>query len=326
MAKILTEEHKKKISESLKGHIMTEGTKEKIRQKAIGNMKTKVLVGAPCSKRHGHLVGKWVDNVRKFKPECDIMLVDNTLDDGKFYKKLCRLRGVKVLRHIWKPAKKMLDLAKHKQGHRHHLQMLADCRQKIRDYFLKGSYTHLFNLDVDVFPKPDYLQKLIDYNKDQVGPVIHVFAKPRRHKPATFHSPKILIRGNKPELDYYTFKEIEGYKQTVKLWLHGKTTNGFKPDDLNNPFLEQVYATSFGCLLIKRKVIETVPFRTHPTYIYGEDLWFYKEAYDKGFKAWLDTTYRVPHLNCKWFPVNKLDFEQRLCIKWIPIGGKICQG
>lgn len=270
------------------------------------------------------MIKKWVDNVRRIAPDADIFLIDNTLDEGKFAKKVGRAHSVKVEYHKWKPAKKMLDLEHWKQGYRHHLQMLAECREKYRKYFLKGDYTHLFNVDVDVFPKLGYLKKLISYDKDQVGPVIHVYPKPSEHKPATFHSSRMLFTPHKKrkiDLDYYKFNELNIYKRNARDWIMGRITNGWKPDDPRNPYLHKCYATSFGCLLIKRKVLEKVPFRTHPTYIHGEDLWYYKEAYDKGFESWVDCRYRVKHLNCSWNKVHNQCFQQLMALKLYRIGG-----
>ena len=158
----------------------------------------------------------------------------------------------------------------------------------------------------------------ISYDKDQVGPVIHVYAKPKRHRVCTFHSGDVEL--GKGDLDYYTFKEINDYKKSAKLWLNGNS-NGWNPDDKNNPFLHKCYGTSFGSLLIKRRVLEEVPFRTHPTFIHGEDLWYYKEAFDKGFESWVDTSYRVPHRNVDWKGVNKVDFNQYIGLRIMRIGG-----
>ena len=64
--------------------------------------------------------------------------------------------------------------------------------------------------------------------------------------------------------------------------------------------LVKVYATGLGCLLSKRRVFEAVPFRTHPTFIYGEDLWYYAECNDRGFEFWVDSGVRARHENVSW--------------------------
>ena len=60
-----------------------------------------------------------------------------------------------------------------------------------------------------------------------------------------------------------------------------------------------------GCLMIKKKVLEEVPFRTHDTFILGEDIWFFQECNDKKFEYWLDTTVRAKHKNTNWNIINQ---------------------
>ena len=67
-----------------------------------------------------------------------------------------------------------------------------------------------------------------------------------------------------------------------------------------NGKLLKVYATSIACLLVKRKVLENTVFRSHPTFIYGEDLWWYAEVNDKGFEMYCDTEIRAKHINRDW--------------------------
>lgn len=67
----------------------------------------------------------------------------------------------------------------------------------------------------------------------------------------------------------------------------------------NRNKLMKVYASALGVLLVKRKVFEKVPFRTHPTFINGEDLWYYAEAANKGFEAYC-LVKRIPHKNVTW--------------------------
>jgi hypothetical protein len=65
------------------------------------------------------------------------------------------------------------------------------------------------------------------------------------------------------------------------------------------------YGVGLGCLMTSRKIMETLPFRTHPSFIFGEDLWFYAEANDKNFKFWCDTDVRARHENTEWATIMK---------------------
>jgi hypothetical protein len=91
------------------------------------------------------------------------------------------------------------------------------------------------------------------------------------------------------------------------------------------PQLFKPYAVNLGCLLIKRNVLEKVPFRTHDTFIFGEDLWWFNEANDKRFEFWCDCRHRCLHKNTEWNsvmskgPKGKPDFS-------IAIGPKYAEG
>ena len=51
--------------------------------------------------------------------------------------------------------------------------------------------------------------------------------------------------------------------------------------------------------------MEAIQFRSHPSFVYGEDLWFFKEATEKGFEFYCDTDIRPRHENTEWGSVLK---------------------
>ena len=265
----------------------------------------KVLVGAPCSDRHGYVLDEYIENIKNFTHPCDILLVDTTPKNDKYYNRIKKIKGVKVLRYRWDSKKEHIILC------------LAKAREKIRQYAIKHGYDYLFCLDQDTIPPRDGVEKLISYDKDQVGFVVHVYHKPFPLKPAVFHSGFIVAGYG---LDYYKWKEIADYKRNARKWIKGES-NGWKPDDSKFPYLKKVYANALGCLLIKRKVLEKTKFVAHPSFRMGEDLWYYAYADDKGFEAWSDFSVRATHKNSHWSNIFREELKNQGKFKWYFVHG-----
>ena len=256
----------------------------------------KVLIAAPTSSRHSHLMDEWLSHLDKLTyPNFEVCLVDTTPDKGeylKFLKKKKLSKPIKFLRHPWNYKKE------------HILQLLADAREIIRKYFLKGDFDTLLFLDDDIFIPKNSLQKLLSRNKDCVGFYVHIYDKLHR-KPCVLKSGEIFLT-SKGSSNLFTFAEINAYKRFVKkfkektLSKEEKYLVDYIIKDKIKPELVKVYAIGIGCLMIQRKVLEKVPFRTHPTFILGEDIWFFAECNDKGFEFWLDSTVRAKHKNTNW--------------------------
>ena len=262
---------------------------------AKGNVIPRVLIGAPVSDRHAHLLDEWINHLNSLTYNFfDVCLIDTTLDKKDYYERIKKLKvkgkKIKAMRHTWDPDKW------------HPIQMLAHAREKIREHFLKGNYDFLFWLDDDIFIPKNGIQRLLSYDKDCAGFYVHVFQKPIR-KPCVLKSGEIVLGKG---LEYFTFAEIAAYKEFARKYKEGTLTKQEKLlvpyiiKDKWKPHLFKTYGVGLGCLMIKKKVMEAVPFRTHPTFIYGEDLWFFAEANDKNFECWCDSTVRAIHKNTEW--------------------------
>lgn len=258
------------------------------------NLIPKVLVATPHSKRHQKVLKQWIKHLNSLTyPNFDVCLVDNTTDKGEYYNKIkdLKVKDKQIIswRHEWNPKKL------------NHLQMLAHVREEIRQYFLSKDYDFLFFCDDDIFIPKNGIQRLVYYNKDHVGFFVHIYYKPKR-KPAVFKSGEVFIGKG---LDLYTFSEIAQYRAFVrkfkanKLTYEEKNLVPFIIKDLANPELFKTYAIGIGCCMIKRKVLEQCQFRTHLTFIWGEDNWYFGEANDKKFEFWC-VSERVEHRNTDW--------------------------
>jgi len=259
------------------------------------NLIPKVLIACPTSDRHKEVCLKWIEHLNKLTYiNFDVCLVDTS--EKEDYYELLKTKKVKdkpiiTWRHPWDKTKRPFSV-----------QMLADAREEIREYFLKNDYDNLFFLDDDIFISKNGIQRLLWYNKDCVGFYVHVYPKNMR-KPCVFKSGEIIMGEG---LDYYTFSEIRAYKRFVdkykanKLKLEEKHLIPFLIKDLQKPYLFKTYAVNLGCLMIKRTVLEKTAFRTHPNFIMGEDLWWFAEVNEKKFEMWCDSSCRPRHENTTW--------------------------
>ncbi len=274
----------------------------------------KVLIACPTSVRHSHVFDSWLDNLSKLNyPNFDILLVDTSPDNEDYFNKLkekkLKDKKIIVLRHKW-------DYKKY-----HPVQMLAQAREKIRQYFLENDYEHLFFLDDDIFVPKYSIQKLLSYNKDCAGFYVHIYYG-KDKSPCVLKSGEVILGHG---LDLFTFDEINAYKDYVKriegnkLSAHEKSMKSFIVKDKWHPQLFKTYAVNLGCLMIKRKVLENVPFRFHDKFLFGEDLWFFAEANDKNFEFWCDTSEQPEHRNTEWNSVIQKGPKQ-VCDFYLAMG------
>lgn len=265
------------------------------------NIMPKILIAAPTSSRHSSMLDDWLAMLNRFTyPNFDLILIDTTTENEDYFnllktKKLHDKEFI-VLRHEWNTKTEYA------------VQMLAHAREKGRQYFVDHKeYDFIFWLDTDIFLPENSLQRLISYNKDHVGFYVHIYNK-KDHRPCILKSGEIIMgRG----LDFYKFTEINAYKAFVRKFRKNKLTENEKAlvpfiiKDIWKPQLFKTYGVNLGCLMIRRNAAEIVPFRTHPKFIYGEDLWLFAEANEKKLEFWCDTDVRGEHRNCSWSEVIK---------------------
>jgi len=279
------------------------------------NLLPRVLIAAPTSERHKHLIDDWLKSLEDLDyANIRVCLVDTTVEDPNFTKaeentyfshiKEKKVKGHEIIswRRPWDPKQERA------------IQMLAYVREDIRKFFIEHKeFDYLFWLDDDVFIPKDSIQRLLSYRKDLVGFYVHVYYKPKR-RPCVFKSGEIILGKG---LEYYTFSEILRYKRFVKALKSNKLTHEekllvpFLIRDKWHPNLFQPYAVNLGCCMCSRKVSEVVPFRTHPSFVMGEDLWWFSECNDKGFQFWCDCEVRPIHKNTPWKDVNDVELRTK---------------
>lgn len=236
-------------------------------------------MAAPTSDRHDYVIEEWLEALKKqtYK-NFDILLVD-TSEKNDFYKYL-KNKGLRVIRNKWNPDK----------GNA--MQHLANSREIYRKIAVKENYDYLFNLDTDTILPENGIEKLMSFDKDQVGYLVHVYPKAKwiYQPPCVFKEGGFNMNQKKDKdngLQYYSWSWTYKYKNKLR----------------------RVYASALGVLLVKRKVFKEVPFRSHPTFIWGEDLWYYAEAHEKGFEAYCYVK-RITHKNTTWDDITNRETKR----------------
>jgi hypothetical protein len=213
----------------------------------------KVLVACPVW--HGDRCN--MEAFRKQYEGYDILLVDNTLDNGQFSEYLKSIGFGNVIRHRWNPDETYL------------MNMLADCDEEIRKYLLEHKeYSHWFWTAPDIKTPENAIGKLLVHNKDIVGFPCNMYGP--QGPPAVFVDGTMYwMSAGRFTLNIYTWEQLNAR--------HG---------------LFRVHGIGGACLY-HRKVLESCAFQYPQDILWGEDLWWYAACADKGFEVWCDSSDRA---------------------------------
>lgn len=152
-------------------------------------------------------------------------------------------------------------------------------RNLIADWSLRNDYDYLFSVDSDIVVPRDALRKMLHHDVDIVSGVY-------------------VQRNdmNIPEL----FVDCNSGDSTVKHMHIEEIRNASSP-------LMQIAACGFGCVLVKREVLEKM---TYPHFVYQpallhhqtcpEDVYFCQKATALGFRVFVDTSIKCPHKGSRW--------------------------
>lgn len=156
------------------------------------------------------------------------------------------------------------------------VQPVDNARNEIVEEFLKSDCTHLFFVDSDTVPPQDALKRLLAHDKDIVSAITPII----EHDPA---------RQDSDSGGYY------------KKWNAVDWEDKFTEPKQG---LISIKGCGASCILIKRKVFETMP-KPWYRFLYkddrgkdifmGEDTHFIAKALGLGFKAYADTDIICSH-------------------------------
>lgn len=210
----------------------------------------RILIGTVTHEDHEYVLDRFISALKEIDyPDYDILLVD-TSEGWDYYDKLDKIPDIKVYRGGY-------NLIPEKR--------IANGLNILRKHVLDGGYSHLFSIDSDIIVDPDILKRLVERDKELVGPPVAV--------------------GNMPCV-FRSFKQIkikDGYSIDYMPW-----------SELGSEF-RKVPATGLGCLLIRRNILKLVKFKFRIVPQWAPDVIFLTECAAKGFEFWCDPTIKVEH-------------------------------
>lgn len=158
--------------------------------------------------------------------------------------------------------------------------------QLVVDFLAHEELTHLFMTEADMILPPETIVRLLETMNDERHMVSGVYFL-RAQLPESLGRPCLYKR------PAATIKGTNDYAQSpVSIF----------PTDA--PF--KVDCAGVGCVLIKRHVLETMPYPWFDLSAqrFGSDMYFYKHAKDHGFQLWAD-----PRVQCGQVDYYVTDIE-----------------
>ncbi len=152
-------------------------------------------------------------------------------------------------------------------------------RNLIRDVFLQGDYSHLFFVDQDVVIPPNALENLLLTDQDIVS---GIYCKEIDNNTYAM----VILPHQEHAINQLRLAPLESIKEKGVI---------------------EIAAAGFGCLLIKRAVLETLKFHFDPGRREDADLVFCEDALKHGFELRCNTL-----VECKHYYILR-DFSQNIC-------------
>ena len=153
--------------------------------------------------------------------------------------------------------------------------VLAESHEELRKYAIRNDYDYLLHLESDVFPPSDVIQRLLIHNLPIVSAMYMIDFGIESHLMAQ----EIEEFGN--------LRETRNLKNGQDLMF---ITGG----------LQKTFHCGLGCVLIRRDVLEQVPFRWEQgATIHPDGHWAYDTA-QLGYEKYIDTGLLARHENSEW--------------------------
>lgn len=237
----------------------------------------RVLVAAPIFSGMKYCLKEFLTGMRGLQYENkELLLIDNSSEDG-FFDELRREEGITVLRDV--------------SAEREPVKRLVRSRNRILDYALEKGFDFVFMMDSDVVAPTDAISDILDCEQDIVSGLYWnnfrssgvVKWLPVAWMPIT--SEEFAIMKTKARFpEGFTHRDLQRHL-TAK--------------EAESGDLMEVLYPSAGCLLLSRRAFESVRYGLVPapqgTFV-SDDIAFFKDAKEKGFKLYCDTSVSCAHL------------------------------
>jgi hypothetical protein len=227
----------------------------------------KILLASPINIVKEYCIYDWLEMLRGLTyKNLEIFLIDNS-PSPDFARKINKL-GFNC---VWE-----------NPGNREIRYVMCSSNERSRVKFLSGDYTHFFSLECDIFPPANIIEKLLSHNVDVAGTTYFTYQG---------YESKLQLRTIYPFLileSSHTKKYKVRYLSPgeAQLFMNGK--------------LKYMYENGMGCKLLKRWVMEEIPFRIDPLDTGFADSFFSQDMWRLGIENMIDTSVIPRHRNSNW--------------------------
>ncbi|MFH0751970.1 MAG: glycosyltransferase family 2 protein [archaeon] len=223
--------------------------------KAEKNKLPKVLVGCPVSDYHEYCTEEFIQSIKTLSyPNYDILLIDNSKDD-RFFNSI----------------KDKVPIIRGKYFTKIH-DRLAYNRNLLRQKVIDENYDYFFNVDQDVIPPRDAIERMVSGNKKITTGI------------------------------YFNPWEKRGEKRLLAtIWVcppnQPEKLVAVREDIVQGDNLIKIDSCGSGCLLIHRTVLEKIKFRYDLNEGEGvDDVFFCQDAKKNDFEIYADTSIKCKHM------------------------------
>lgn len=223
----------------------------------------KVLVGSPVSDLYDYCFKEFVESRKSLTyKNHELFFIDNSKTES-FSKKL---KENKL------PFKRIEYLENARER-------MVVSRNLLRKKISEEGYDFFLNLDQDIIPPNDIIERMLKNNKKIQTGVYFVYNNQYSSENSRYLIPTLWVS------DEVSSKVIDG--ASVRL-MHPKET---EQDNV-----VKVISCGSGCLLVHRDVLEKIEFRYDPFFPYFDDNWFCRDAFYQGFEIYADLSIKCKHL------------------------------
>jgi hypothetical protein len=186
----------------------------------------KVLIASPTSKHKDYCFNEWKNHVKKLTYPADVLIIDNTKDDGQYAKYLSRF--FKTAHVKWDPEDDIYSI-------------ITKSQNIIRDYTLYNGYDYLMMIESDIMPSFNVIEYLLSLNKRVCSLPYFTYT--------AFQSK--LLQFETEDFGSERYSHCMNLDKTFFNW-----------DGITKP----KHQPGLGCILIHRSVLKKIKFRCAPDY------------------------------------------------------------
>jgi hypothetical protein len=219
----------------------------------------KVLIGVPTSESKNYCMDEFLGRIKNLSYNNYDILIADNSPDRHNYKKFIQ-EGVDCV--YIKPKDRPIQAT------------LAETHETIRQYALRKNYDYLFHLESDIIVPQDIIERLMIHDLPIVSGCYFI---------GDGSNSFLMIQKKESWGD---IREVANIKDGADLnMMDGK--------------LHEVFACGLGNVLIRRDVLEKIPFRWDGGDIFP-DTYFSFDTDSQGIKKFVDTSVLSIHHNSSW--------------------------